>query len=196
MMYQGQFKTGENKAVSRPMVIAAAGFLTGVLVVLSTQICPDFCIFNLLYTFGQMSRGLLFWAVSCTLIALTAKNPRAAARDVLCFLIPMIMVTGLAGYKTDCFGWLGETLLKCRIAALLPAAGAGAAIWTVRRSQTLAWLTIPAASLMFWFDAMIMLEGEPLPFLGEFLLLAGFAWMVLHTSRAHVSHCEAAQFAK
>ncbi|MBQ6042392.1 MAG: hypothetical protein K5705_01580 [Oscillospiraceae bacterium] len=196
MMYQNQFKTVENRTVIRPLAVAAAGFLTGLLMILSTQVCQEYSVFNLLYTFGQMSSGLLLWAVICTVIALKAGNPGYAARDVLCFLVPMIAITGLAGYITNCFGWFGETLLACRIAALLPAAGAAAIIWTVRRSQTMAWLSIPFASLMFWFDSIAILDGEPLPMLAEFLLLAGFAWMVLHTSRAHVSQCQAAQFAK
>lgn len=195
MMYQDLFKTGENRTASRTPLVAAAGILTGILVILTTQIFPDYGIFNLLYAFGEISRGLLFWAVSCTAIALTARNPRRAALEVLCFLVPMILITGLASRVLDC-SWIDRELLGCRIAALLPAAGAGAAIWTVRRSQTMAWLSIPFASLMFWFDAAAILNGEPLPMLAEFLLLAGFAWMVLHTSHAHVSHCEAAQFAK
>ena len=109
------------------------------------------------YTVGEVATGLLLWAVSCTLIAVSAKTPLHAAGGVVCYLSAMLFGCVAAERIFDC--WLHDSLLSVRMLALLPAGLLGLCTWYLRRSETLRITAAAAGFVLFLFDIVFVADA-------------------------------------
>jgi len=103
---------------------------------------------------GEVSQGLFLWAVTCTLISVSAKTPLHAAAGVVCYLVSMLLGCVLAGSLGDCYVW--EMLLFVRVLALIPAGLLGLCAWYLRRAEALRIGALAAGVLLMLFDIMFI----------------------------------------
>ena len=150
--------SGESISGKRLAVITAAGAAAGFMTTVWYGCCFSTVIGRLLFPLGAVGMGLFLWALTCTLIAVTAKSPLHAVADVFCYLAPMLVGCCAAARITDC--WLNSAVMTARLMALIPAAALGAAAWYLRRSEGLRIAALIAGGLLVLFDIRIMIGME------------------------------------
>ncbi len=106
------------------------------------------------YSLGCALSGTLFWALTCTLLAVPSKNRAFAFASVFCFLFPMLI--SYYYYSKNVVGYFNMPVMKFWCFMLLPASFLGAVIWKCRKSRRMCILLGTGSVILFIADLWIV----------------------------------------